>query len=117
MSCPAGAVIDVTMISTAEVTDVNHFNISCINGERSPNQVKLDIKRDNKVLLLPNPPSFKVDKQSNKKAVAKDFQNIDNFGIFYCESTQEGPHAIETVTMINNCRKGVLSIQHCFSLL
>ncbi|KAM4549221.1 tyrosine-protein kinase receptor Tie-1 isoform 3-T3 [Odontesthes bonariensis] len=99
------AVMDMTMISTAEVTDVNHFIISCVNGERSLNHVKLDIKRDNKILLLSIPPSFKVDKQRNKKAVAKDFQNIDNIGIFYCESTQEAPHALETVTMINNYRK------------
>ncbi|KAM9762108.1 tyrosine-protein kinase receptor Tie-1 isoform 3-T3 [Menidia menidia] len=99
------AVIDLTMISTVEVADVNHFAISCINGQHSPNQVKLDIKRDNKILLLPSPPNFKVDKQRNKKVVAKDFQNVDNIGIFYCESTEEAPHALKTVTMINNCRK------------
>ncbi|CAG5863499.1 unnamed protein product [Menidia menidia] len=93
------------MISTVEVADVNHFAISCINGQHSPNQVKLDIKRDNKILLLPSPPNFKVDKQRNKKVVAKDFQNVDNIGIFYCESTEEAPHALKTVTMINNCRK------------
>ncbi|XP_078114603.1 tyrosine-protein kinase receptor Tie-1 isoform X2 [Sander vitreus] len=94
------AVIDVTMISTAEVTNVNHFSISCINGERSLDQVELNIKRDNKILILPKKPHFKVHIR-NKNAVARDFRELDNIGIFYCESTQEVPQ-LETVTMINN---------------
>ncbi|XP_068599328.1 tyrosine-protein kinase receptor Tie-1 [Brachionichthys hirsutus] len=95
------AVIDLTMISTAEVTNVNHFTISCINGERSPSQVELDIKRDNKILIFPKKPHFKVHKSRNKEVVARDFRDLDHIGIFYCESTQEG-HLPEMVTMINN---------------
>ncbi|XP_069009214.1 tyrosine-protein kinase receptor Tie-1 isoform X2 [Embiotoca jacksoni] len=98
------AVIDLTMISTAEVTNVNHFSISCINGERSPAQVELDIKRDNKILILSKKPNFGVLKPRNREAVARDFQDLDHIGIFYCESTQEVP-PLETVTMINNCIK------------
>lgn len=89
------------MISTAEVTNVNNFSISCINGERSPAQVELDIKRDNKILILPKEPNFKVHKPRNKEAVARDFRGLDHIGIFYCESTQEVP-PLETTTMINN---------------
>uniref|UniRef100_A0A3B3BPT5 receptor protein-tyrosine kinase n=1 Tax=Oryzias melastigma TaxID=30732 RepID=A0A3B3BPT5_ORYME len=95
------AVIDLTMISTAEVVRVNHFTISCINGEHSSAQVKLDIKRDNKILILSKEPSFKVHKQNNKHVVARDFRELDNIGIFYCESTQSNP-PLEKVTMINN---------------
>ncbi|XP_068446087.1 tyrosine-protein kinase receptor Tie-1 isoform X2 [Clinocottus analis] len=95
------AVIDLTMISTAEVTAVNHFTISCINGERSPAQVELDIRKDNKILIFPKKPHFKVHKPRNKEAVARDFRELDHIGIFYCESTQEVP-PLETATMINN---------------
>uniref|UniRef100_A0A8D3BG37 Tyrosine-protein kinase receptor Tie-1 n=1 Tax=Scophthalmus maximus TaxID=52904 RepID=A0A8D3BG37_SCOMX len=95
------AVIDLTMISTAEVTDVNHFTISCINGENGAAQVELDIKRDNKILIFPKKPNFKVHKPRIKEAMAREFRELDNIGIFYCESTQEAP-PLETVTMINN---------------
>lgn len=93
------------MISTAEVTNVNHFNISCINGERSPTQVDLDIKRDNKIIVFPKKPNFKVYKPLNKEAEARDFRELDHIGIFYCESTQEAA-PLETVTMINNIGRG-----------
>uniref|UniRef100_A0A8D3CD04 Tyrosine-protein kinase receptor Tie-1 n=1 Tax=Scophthalmus maximus TaxID=52904 RepID=A0A8D3CD04_SCOMX len=99
--CFTDAVIDLTMISTAEVTDVNHFTISCINGENGAAQVELDIKRDNKILIFPKKPNFKVHKPRIKEAMAREFRELDNIGIFYCESTQEAP-PLETVTMINN---------------
>ncbi|XP_077573887.1 tyrosine-protein kinase receptor Tie-1 [Stigmatopora nigra] len=95
------AVIDLTMISTAEDIQVNHFSITCINGERTPAHAELDIKRDNKILIFPKMPNFKLHKQRNKKIVAREFRDLDNIGIFYCESTQENP-SLETVTMINN---------------
>lgn len=94
------------MISTAEVTDVNHFTISCINGENGAAQVELDIKRDNKILIFPKKPNFKVHKPRIKEAMAREFRELDNIGIFYCESTQEAP-PLETVTMINNFARGV----------
>ncbi|XP_054646609.1 tyrosine-protein kinase receptor Tie-1 isoform X2 [Dunckerocampus dactyliophorus] len=97
----SGAVIDLTMISTAEVTKVNHFSISCVNGERTPAHVELDIKRDNKILIFPKMPNFRLHKPRNKKVVAREFKDLDNIGIFYCESTQEVP-PLETITMINN---------------
>uniref|UniRef100_A0A8D0AEE2 Tyrosine-protein kinase receptor Tie-1 n=1 Tax=Sander lucioperca TaxID=283035 RepID=A0A8D0AEE2_SANLU len=92
MICPADAVIDVTMISTVEVTNVNHFSISCINGERSLDQVELNIKRDNKILILSKKPHFKVTIM-NKNAVARDFLP-----------------PLETVTMINNVGGGGLRL-------
>ncbi|KAG7514181.1 tyrosine-protein kinase receptor Tie-1 isoform X2 [Solea senegalensis] len=95
------AVIDLAMISTAEVTSVNHFSISCINGEHSPAQVELDIKKDNKILLTPKKPTFKVHKVRTKEVAAKEFRELEHIGIFYCESSQEVP-PLETVTMINN---------------
>ncbi|XP_022604825.1 tyrosine-protein kinase receptor Tie-1 isoform X2 [Seriola dumerili] len=95
------AVIDLTMISTAEVNGINQFTISCINGERSPGQVELDIKRDNKILIFPKKPNFKVSKPRNNEVKVKDFRDLDNIGIFYCESIQEVP-PFEMVTMINN---------------
>ncbi|XP_059197536.1 tyrosine-protein kinase receptor Tie-1 isoform X2 [Centropristis striata] len=98
------AVIDLTMVSTAEVTEVNHFSISCINGERSPDQVELDIKKDNKIIQFPKKPHFKVHKPKNKEAVARDFREHDPIGIFFCTSTQEVP-PLETITMINNRRR------------
>nr|XP_046246831.1 tyrosine-protein kinase receptor Tie-1 isoform X6 [Scatophagus argus] len=97
----SNAVIDLTMISTAEVTGVHHFTISCINGERSPAQVELDIKRDNRILIFPKKPYFKVQMSRNKEVVARDFRDLDHIGIFYCESSQEVP-PLETITMINN---------------
>uniref|UniRef100_A0A3B4UK89 Tyrosine kinase with immunoglobulin-like and EGF-like domains 1 n=1 Tax=Seriola dumerili TaxID=41447 RepID=A0A3B4UK89_SERDU len=64
------------MISTAEVNGINQFTISCINGERSPGQVELDIKRDNKILIFPKKPNFKVSKPRNNEMVTM----INNFG-------------------------------------
>ncbi|XP_028299628.1 tyrosine-protein kinase receptor Tie-1 isoform X2 [Gouania willdenowi] len=95
------AVIDLIMISSAEITNVNHFTISCINGERGHSKVRLDIKKDNKILIFPKKPSFQVHKPKNKEAVATDFRDLDHIGIFYCESAQEA-EPVETVTMINN---------------
>lgn len=116
MLCPADAVIDLTMISTAEVTNVNHFTISCVNGERSPAQVELDIKRDNKILIFPKKPNFKVHKPRNKEAEARDFRDLDHIGIFYCESTQEVP-PLETVTMINNFGRGAFRLLTTYQIL
>ncbi len=93
------------MISTAEFTNANSFTISCINGERSPAQVELSIKKDNKILVFPKKPSFKVHKQRNKEVVARNFRDLDVIGIFYCESIQGVP-PLETVTMINNIATG-----------
>ncbi|KAM6921273.1 tyrosine-protein kinase receptor Tie-1 isoform 2-T2 [Xenentodon cancila] len=95
------AVIDLTMIFTVDVKHVKHFSISCITGERSPTNVHLDIKRDNKILIFPKPPSFKVHRPENKVAIARDFRELDFIGVFYCESTKEGA-PLETITMINN---------------
>ncbi len=114
MPCPTDAVIDLTMISSAEVTNVNHFTISCINGERSPAQVQLDIERDNKILVFPRKPNFKVLKK-NKEAVARDFRDLDHIGIFYCKSTQEVP-PLETVTMINNFGRGRFRLHATFKV-
>lgn len=93
------------MISTANVTSVAHFAISCINGERSPAQVDLDIKRDNKIFILSKHPNFKVHKRRNRVVEAQDFRDFDHIGIFYCESTQEVP-PLEKITMINNFNRG-----------
>ncbi|CAG11565.1 unnamed protein product, partial [Tetraodon nigroviridis] len=95
------AVTDLTMISTANVTSVAHFAISCINGERSTAQLDLDIKRDNKIFILSKPPNFKVHKKRNRVVEARDFREFDHIGIFYCQSTQEVP-SLEKITMINN---------------
>uniref|UniRef100_A0A3Q2NP85 Tyrosine-protein kinase receptor Tie-1 n=1 Tax=Fundulus heteroclitus TaxID=8078 RepID=A0A3Q2NP85_FUNHE len=94
------AVKDLTMTSTAKVPSPSHFSISCISGERSPAEFKMNIKRDNGILVLPKPPSFKVHKVSHKLVVAKEFDGHDTIGIFYCETTQEVPPL--KLTMINN---------------
>lgn len=99
--CPTDAVIDLTMISTAEATNVHNFTIYCINGERSPAQVELDIKRDNKILMFPKKPNFNVHKPRIKEVAARDFRDLEHIGIFYCESKQEVP-PLEKVTTINN---------------
>lgn len=88
--------MDLTMISTAEVTGVSHFSISCINGERGQVPAELDIKRDDKILVFPREPYFKVYKTRNQEVEARDFRDLDHIGIFYCKSPRE------TVTMINN---------------
>ncbi|XP_071342511.1 tyrosine-protein kinase receptor Tie-1 isoform X3 [Trachinotus anak] len=95
------AVIDLTMISTAEVVSVTQFTISCIKGERSRAQVELDIRRDNDILRFPKKPSFKLTKPRNNEVKVEEFRDLDNIGIFYCESTQE-VSPLNTVTMINN---------------
>ncbi|XP_008332303.1 tyrosine-protein kinase receptor Tie-1 isoform X2 [Cynoglossus semilaevis] len=93
------SVMDLTMFSTAEVTNVNHFNISCLHGERS---LQLGIERDGKILQLPKHSKFKVHKSKNKEVVAKDFGDLEHIGVFYCKPTQEDSPK-EKVTMINNC--------------
>lgn len=99
------AVTDLTMISTANVSSGAHFAISCINGERSPAPVDLDITRDNKIFILSKPPNFKLHKRRNKVLEARDFRDFEHIGIFYCESTQEVP-PLERITMINNFNRG-----------
>ncbi|XP_029939339.1 tyrosine-protein kinase receptor Tie-1 isoform X2 [Salarias fasciatus] len=101
----SGAVIDLTMISTAEVTNAKPFSLSCISGERNAAQVKLDIKKDNKILLFHNKPNFQVQRPTDNEVVARDFGDLDRIGIFYCESTREAA-PLETVTMINNVARG-----------
>lgn len=93
--------MDLTMISTAEVAGVSHFSISCINGERGQVQAELDIKRDNKILVFPRQPYFKVYKTRNQEVEARDFRDLDHIGIFYCESARDSS-PLQTVTMINN---------------
>ncbi|XP_029906365.1 tyrosine-protein kinase receptor Tie-1 isoform X2 [Myripristis murdjan] len=95
------AVMDLTMISTAEATSVNSFSISCINGDRKPAQIDLDIKKDNKILIIPKKPNFKLHRPRSKEVVATDFRELDNIGIFYCETVQEVA-PLDKVTMINN---------------
>ncbi|KAM4629174.1 tyrosine-protein kinase receptor Tie-1 isoform 3-T3 [Polymixia lowei] len=95
------AVMDLTMISTAELINVNLFSISCITGERNAAQIDLDIKRDNKILRFPRRPNFKVQRPRSKEAVAEEFRDLDNVGIFYCEASQE-MDPLDKVTMINN---------------
>lgn len=99
MSCPTDAVIDLTMYSTAEAVNINRFTITCINGEQGTAQV--NIRRDNKIIVFPRGPSFKVHKPRSKVAEARDFHDLDNVGIFLCESTQEAAPR-ETITMIGN---------------
>ncbi|XP_076026321.1 tyrosine-protein kinase receptor Tie-1 isoform X2 [Genypterus blacodes] len=94
------AVMDLTMISTAEMNSVNMFSIACINGDQNAAQTELDIKRDNKILIFPRKPTFTVHNTRNK-VLATDFRDLDNIGIFYCETSQDVvPH--DKVTMINN---------------
>ncbi|XP_062252186.1 tyrosine-protein kinase receptor Tie-1 isoform X4 [Platichthys flesus] len=97
----SNAVIDLTMISTAEVTDVDHFSISCIDGGNGPAQDKMSIKRDNEILKFPKMPKFNVHKPRTTEVTAREFRELDHIGIFYCESSQDDPLR-ETVTMINN---------------
>ncbi|XP_056460644.1 tyrosine-protein kinase receptor Tie-1 isoform X1 [Gadus chalcogrammus] len=94
-------VMDLTMISTAEVTDFSHFSFSCITGERSPATIGLDIKRENKIFLVPMTPQFRVQRTRPKEVVATHFHSLGYIGIFYCEATQElRPH--DKIIMINN---------------
>ncbi|KAM8889361.1 tyrosine-protein kinase receptor Tie-1 isoform 2-T2 [Synchiropus picturatus] len=95
------SVMDLTMISTPEVSHISRFSIACINGERSSAPTELHISRDNQILVLSKTPSFKLHKPRNKEVVARDFEGWDNIGIFYCKSTQEAS-LLDTVTMINN---------------
>ncbi|XP_063357491.1 tyrosine-protein kinase receptor Tie-1 isoform X1 [Pelmatolapia mariae] len=95
------AVIDLTMFSAAMIRTPENFSISCINGERNSAQAKLDIKKDNKILMFSSVPQYKVHKSGNKMVVARDFSRLESIGIFYCESSQDVP-PVEKITMINN---------------
>ena len=97
--------MDLTMISTAEVTDFRHFSFSCITGERSPATIGLDIKRENKIFIVPMTPQFRVQRTRPKEVVATNFHSLGYIGIFYCEATQElRPH--DKIIMINNPASG-----------
>ncbi|XP_067369188.1 tyrosine-protein kinase receptor Tie-1 isoform X2 [Channa argus] len=93
------AVTDLTMFSTANVLNANHFTISCIIGPRSPVHIRLDIKRDNKIFTLPKDASFSLHEHGYKEVIAKGFRDFQHVGIFYCQSTEQPQ---EKVTMINN---------------
>uniref|UniRef100_A0AAX7UJR1 receptor protein-tyrosine kinase n=1 Tax=Astatotilapia calliptera TaxID=8154 RepID=A0AAX7UJR1_ASTCA len=77
------AVIDLTMFSAAMIRTPENFSISCINGERNSAQAKLDIKKDNKILMFSSVPQYKMHKSGNKMVVARDFSRLENIGIFY----------------------------------
>lgn len=94
------AVIDLTMISAAEPPNINHFTISCINGERNQVHNGLVINRDNNIFKFPQK-NFKVVKTRHMEVVARDFKELEYIGIFYCKSTHQDP-PIERVTLINN---------------
>ncbi|KAG7272152.1 hypothetical protein CRUP_010221 [Coryphaenoides rupestris] len=89
--------MDLTMISTAEVTHMSYFTISCITGERNAAQINLNINRENKIFMVPSSPLFKLERARTKEVVAKDFRHpVGNIGIFYCHAAQDN------ITMINN---------------
>jgi len=99
--------MDLTMISTAEVTHVSSFSISCITGERNAAQIGLNINRENKIFMVPSSPLFKVHRARAKEVVATDFRHrLDNIGIFYCEAAQD-VHPLDKITMINNPSSGI----------
>lgn len=111
--------MDLTMISTAEVVSVSRFSISCISGERGQVQVELEVRRDNKILVFPRQPYFKVYKTRNQEVEARDFRDLDHIGIFYCESAQDSS-PLETVTMINNFERsgfGLRAAKYLFETL
>lgn len=110
MLCFTDAVIDLTMFSAAMIRTPENFSISCINGERNSAQAKLDIKKDNKILMFSSVPQYKMHKSGNKMVVARDFSRLENIGIFYCESSQDFP-PVEIITMINNLDNGVFALQ------
>lgn len=110
MLCFTDAVIDLTMFSAAMIRTPENFSISCINGERNSAQAKLDIKKDNKILMFSSVPQYKMHKSGNKMVVARDFSRLENIGIFYCESSQDFP-PVEKITMINNLDNGVFALQ------
>ncbi|XP_033820985.2 tyrosine-protein kinase receptor Tie-1 [Periophthalmus magnuspinnatus] len=95
-----GAVLDLTMTSTAEASSITHFSMSCINGERGQGHSGLDIHRDNNIFKFPNQ-KFIVVRPRHKEVMAHDFKELENIGIFYCVSTPQGAQQ-EKVTMINN---------------
>ncbi|KAK2835220.1 hypothetical protein Q5P01_015704 [Channa striata] len=92
------AVMDLTMISTAELPNSNHFIITCINTTRNPPPIQLDIRRDNKIFTLAKEPHFGLHRHRHK-VEATGFRDFDHIGIFYCESASTPP---ENVTLINN---------------
>lgn len=95
------SVLDITMTSTAEAPNINHFSMSCINGERNQAHSGLEISRDDHIFKFPHR-SFIVVKPRHKEVVARDFKKLENVGIYYCEYTHQGLPP-EKVTMINNC--------------
>uniref|UniRef100_A0A3Q0RQV6 Tyrosine kinase with immunoglobulin-like and EGF-like domains 1 n=1 Tax=Amphilophus citrinellus TaxID=61819 RepID=A0A3Q0RQV6_AMPCI len=90
---PIRSVADNTYTNPQLIINADNFSISCINGERSPAQAELDIKKDNKILMYAITPQYIVQKLRNKKVVARNFIP-----------------PLETVTMINNVKNIFLFI-------
>ncbi|XP_065121094.2 tyrosine-protein kinase receptor Tie-1 isoform X2 [Paramisgurnus dabryanus] len=98
------AVMDLTMTSN-RATSAPHFRISCISGERDADGIQLNIKKDNSIVRLVNPPNLNVERPQAKEVVATGFAGFDHIGFFFCHSKRGSDH-LANVTLINNNGKG-----------
>ncbi|XP_073726370.1 tyrosine-protein kinase receptor Tie-1 [Misgurnus anguillicaudatus] len=98
------AVMDLTMTSN-RATYAHHFRLSCISGERDTDGIQLNIKKDNSIVRLLNPPNFIVERPQAKEVVATGFTGFDHIGFFFCHSKRGSDH-LANVTLINNNGKG-----------
>ncbi|MBN3316135.1 TIE1 kinase, partial [Atractosteus spatula] len=93
-----GAVLDITMISNSEALSAKDFFMTCVSGKRD--SLNLQIRKDNSIIKLANPPRFSVTRTNDQEVKATGFKKIEYQGIFYCTGTGDSEHT--EVVLINN---------------
>uniref|UniRef100_A0A3B3SL89 Tyrosine-protein kinase receptor Tie-1 n=1 Tax=Paramormyrops kingsleyae TaxID=1676925 RepID=A0A3B3SL89_9TELE len=102
-----GAVMDLTLISNTGASSVSKFFLTCISGERDPELVELQIKRDNSIVQLTSLPTYKTERSRPQEIKVNEFHNLNKQGIFYCIA-QKDQKWLTTVTLISNFEKGTI---------
>ncbi|XP_048832608.1 tyrosine-protein kinase receptor Tie-1 isoform X2 [Brienomyrus brachyistius] len=100
----SGAVMDLTLISNTGASSVSKFFLTCISGERDPEEIKLQIKRDNSIVQLALPTIYKTEQSRPQEIRVNEFHKLNKQGIFYCIA-QKSQKRLTTVTLISNFEK------------
>lgn len=97
----SGAALDITLISNSDASSTRNFFLSCVSGEREASKMELQIRKDNEIFMVPNPPQFQFIRRKDEELRATGFSKpLDRQGIFYCKAKRSAEQT--EVVLINN---------------
>ncbi|MGH0123848.1 UNVERIFIED_CONTAM: hypothetical protein FKN15_063398 [Acipenser sinensis] len=95
------AALDITLISNSDASSTRNFFLSCVSGEREASKMELQIRKDNEIFMVPNPPQFQFIRRKDEELRATGFiKPLDRQGIFYCKAKRSTEQT--EVVLINN---------------